>query len=73
MDIVNILRKAESKLKKESDRIANQLASLRSPISALGGKSGRTSVRYQRRHGLRLQKHSKQDGRKRLVRTVWTK
>jgi hypothetical protein len=42
MDIINVLRKAETKLKKEADHIASQLASLRAAISAFGGKSGRT-------------------------------
>ena len=41
MDIVNVLRKAETKLKKQADHIANQLASLRTAIGALGGKSGK--------------------------------
>ncbi len=40
MDIVNLLRREESKLVKESDRITHQLGSIRTAINALGGKRG---------------------------------
>jgi hypothetical protein len=43
MDIVKILRNEESKLMKESGRIAHQLASIRMAIGGLAGKTGRTS------------------------------
>jgi hypothetical protein len=42
MDIVNILRNEEVKLMKESGRIAHQLASIRTAIGALAGKTART-------------------------------
>jgi hypothetical protein len=42
MDIVKVLRREESKLVKESGRIAHQLASIRTAIHALAGKTART-------------------------------
>jgi hypothetical protein len=41
MDIVKILRKAESKLVKEASRVTGQLASVRAAIQTLGGKTSR--------------------------------
>ena len=42
MDIVKVLRNEESKLTKESGRIAHKLASIRMAIGALAGKTIRT-------------------------------
>jgi hypothetical protein len=42
MDIVKVLRNEESKLMKESGHITQQLASIRTAIGALAGKTART-------------------------------